>query len=49
MPCGNGKARRSSVGAKTGVPEGSRTPVPAVKGQCPRPLDDRDVYKKELA
>jgi hypothetical protein len=25
-----------------GVPKGSRTPVSAVKGQCPRPLDDRD-------
>jgi hypothetical protein len=26
-----------------GVPTGSRTPVTAVKGPCPRPLDDRDV------
>ncbi len=25
-----------------GVPKGIRTPVAAVKGQCPRPLDDRD-------
>ena len=25
-----------------GVPTGIRTPVTAVKGQCPRPLDDRD-------
>ena len=25
-----------------GVPKGIRTPVTAVKGQCPRPLDDRD-------
>ncbi len=26
-----------------GVPTGIRTPVTAVKGRCPRPLDDRDV------
>ena len=25
-----------------GVPRGSRTPVAAVKGRCPRPLDDGD-------
>ena len=25
-----------------GVPTGIRTPVTAVKGRCPRPLDDRD-------
>ena len=25
-----------------GVPKGIRTPVTAVKGQCPRPLDDGD-------
>jgi hypothetical protein len=25
-----------------GVPDGSRTRVTAVKGQCPRPLDDGD-------
>ncbi len=24
------------------VPKGIRTPVAAVKGQCPRPLDDGD-------
>ncbi len=27
-----------------GVPKGIRTPVAAVKGQCPRPLDDGDGY-----
>jgi hypothetical protein len=27
----------------SGVPKGIRTPVAAVKGQCPRPLDDGDV------
>ena len=27
-----------------GVPKGIRTPVTAVKGRCPRPLDDGDVY-----
>ena len=26
-----------------GVPTGIRTPVAAVKGRCPRPLDDGDV------
>ena len=29
---------------KDGVPKGSRTPVAAVKGRSPRPLDDGD-YK----
>ena len=28
-----------------GVPKGIRTPVAAVKGQCPGPLDDGDVTK----
>src|SRR5262245_49447313 len=27
-----------------GVPYGSRTRVAAVKGRCPRPLDERDAY-----
>ena len=27
-----------------GVPKGIRTPVAAVKGQCPRPLDDGDYH-----
>lgn len=27
-----------------GVPKGIRTPVPTVKGWCPRPLDDGDLY-----
>ncbi len=26
-----------------GVPKGIRTPVTAVKGRCPRPLDDGDT------
>jgi hypothetical protein len=26
-----------------GVPKGIRTPVTAVKGRCPRPLDDGDI------
>src|SRR5690242_5545609 len=29
---------------KIGVPTGIRTPVTAVKGRCPRPLDDGDVF-----
>lgn len=28
--------------AQTGVPKGIRTPVTAVKGRCPKPLDDGD-------
>ena len=28
---------------KAGVPTGIRTPVIAVKGRCPRPLDDGDL------
>ena len=27
---------------ENGVPTGVRTPVTAVKGRCPRPLDDGD-------
>ena len=29
---------------KYGVPKGIRTPVPTVKGWCPRPLDDGDFH-----
>ncbi len=28
-----------------GVPKGIRTPVTAVKGRCPRPLDDGDLER----
>ena len=28
---------------RNGVPRGIRTPVTAVKGRCPRPLDDGDL------
>jgi hypothetical protein len=28
---------------KNGIPKGIRTPVTAVKGRCPRPLDDGDT------
>ena|GEM_PF-1893219 len=31
-----------SIRQNCGVPRGSRTPVIAVKGRCPRPLDDGD-------
>jgi hypothetical protein len=27
-----------------GVPYGNRTRVAAVKGRCPRPLDERDAF-----
>ena len=32
-----------TTNTKNGVPKGIRTPVTAVKGQCPRPLDDGDL------
>ena len=31
-----------------GVPYGSRTRVAAVKGRCPRPLDERDAHGEQL-
>src|SRR5438309_3505871 len=34
--------RATSGCCKDGVPTGIRTPVTAVKGRCPRPLDDGD-------
>ena len=30
----------------SGVPTGIRTPVTAVKGRCPRPLDDGDAIAR---
>ncbi len=32
-----------------GVPKGIRTPVTAVKGRCPRPLDDGDLNLVEVS
>ena len=29
--------------SRNGIPKGIRTPVTAVKGRCPRPLDDGDT------
>ena len=37
-----GSVRFSGQGTMIGVPTGIRTPVAAVKGRCPRPLDDGD-------
>ena len=34
--------RKAGFIVEYGVPKGIRTPVAAVKGQCPRPLDDGD-------
>src|SRR5438876_854084 len=33
---------------QVGVPYGSRTRVAAVKGRCPRPLDERDAHGEKL-
>ena len=33
----------------SGVPKGIRTPVAAVKGQCPRPLDDGDMLDERYS
>ena len=32
-----------------GVPYGNRTRVAAVKGRCPRPLDERDALGEKFA
>src|SRR6266436_4100808 len=34
---------------RIGVPYGSRTRVAAVKGRCPRPLDERDALSASLS
>ena len=36
------------INLKYGVPTGIRTPVTAVKGRCPRPLDDRDLLRHHV-
>ena len=41
---GNKKATDISGFFESGVPTGIRTPVTAVKGRCPRPLDDGDLW-----
>ena len=40
---GEREVHKSLRKALFGVPKGIRTPVTAVKGRCPRPLDDGDV------
>jgi hypothetical protein len=40
----SGRAATESIG----VPYGSRTRVAAVKGRCPRPLDERDARGEKL-
>ena len=42
LVAGKNKKPLISQGLLKGVPTGIRTPVAAVKGQCPRPLDDGD-------
>ena len=37
------RKRRHLPAKKDGAPNGTRTRVPALKGRCPRPLDDGDV------
>ena len=37
--------RQPPAHALAGVPKGIRTPVTAVKGRCPRPLDDGDLNR----
>ena len=37
------KIAKQSLAWKSGVPTGIRTPVLAVKGRYPRPLDDGDA------
>ena len=39
----NTKTTDNKKTKKSGVPTETRTPVTAVKGRCPRPLDDRDL------
>ncbi len=36
-------AAKTATLLESGVPTGIRTPVIAVKGRCPRPLDDGDL------
>ena len=43
------KALLYEQGFFNGVPKGIRTPVTAVKGRCPRPLDDGDVWVPSLS
>ncbi len=46
-----GKTKNGHQGVRflfdAGVPTGIRTPVTAVKGRCPRPLDDGDINQKK--
>ena len=44
----NKKARARRAFLLNGVPKGIRTPVTAVKGRCPRPLDDGDATNQIL-
>ena len=39
----------SALLSPTGIPHGIRTRVAAVKGRCPRPLDERDVAQPLVA
>jgi hypothetical protein len=43
----NSSVVRGGAERRSGVPNGIRTRVAAVKGRCPRPLDDRDAWAAE--
>ena len=43
---GDDRVFKRNFKIENGVPTGIRTPVTAVKGRCPRPLDDRDFMRQ---
>ena len=45
---GQCEKNRSDRGCGSGIPNGIRTRVAALKGRCPRPLDDRDKTQNPI-